>query len=82
MTLPTRLLDGALERIAARLLDDLALGRHQQCRLQRHRRDRAAQGADDEAKNDQQHDEVQEPAQHIQAAPQPVQNRTQEVHGP
>ncbi len=68
--LAARLLDRALDGLAAELLDQLSLGCHEQRRLCGDPRHAAAQQPEEEREDHQQHYQVQGLAQAVQAAPQ------------
>ena len=65
--------DGALERVAAQLLDERPLRRDHQRRLVGHQWDRAGERGPQEPEDHQQQQQVQDLAQAVEPAPDPVQ---------
>jgi hypothetical protein len=73
--------DGALDRIARELIDDLTLGRDHERRPNRHLRNRARQPADHEPEDDEQQDEVQELPDPVEAASDGEKDCADGAHG-
>ena len=74
MTLPACLGHGARQGITRELLDEGTGRGYHQRGLLRNTRHRATQRAENEGRNHQQHHQVQEAPQEVEAAPQPRQD--------